>query len=405
MKTIKNILSYFIMAIGGIILSSTSLFGLAYTSQTNGEEMHRRACGETFEATGMIHVVFEDDSERLGVGTATLIAPDVIITAAHIFKHQRRPNSKVLAVGFQAYDEASLDSEYIPKTECKPKNIWIHPNYDILTVANDIAIVRLASPVKYIRPAELQKTLPSDLSSASATIVGYGYQGSKHRQVEQIFDQKRRAGDIDISQDSMDSSMLCSPKYAVNNQDGSYIINPKDSKHRAFLAFGDSGGPVFIKVNGETYPRIVGINSGEVIKSSSARRTESIDKFASISYYYEWIESKLKLCGASPYNANEGESITMDYQKSGLGNLFDSLMNFVKSTDKVSEKAVRKDDRNEVLSQESLKLYFDSWYDYLASVEYSDSFGKIVSSISEQGSGLFYEYIEVHKQLYLSLWE
>jgi len=190
--------------------------------------------------------------------TATLIAPDVVLTAAHCAEVE----TLVYVGGAQGvtnYFSLALDVRSVEQTVTMPadailiKQMVKHPGWDIsalnttsggLVDFKDIAIMILASPINSVTPALVLEA--DDVGGvrvgANVEIVGYGQRlsddqtttGVKYQAVSQI----RQIGSSEM-------------------QIGSVPTELPQKCH------GDSGGPTFLHVDDERAPvlRIIGVTS------------------------------------------------------------------------------------------------------------------------------------------------
>lgn len=364
----KKIIVFSFIVFQSLILTSTSVLALCYSSKTNGEEIHDRACIDGFQATGLVVFFYKDGGSSL-CGTATLIAPDALITSAHLID----PARQVKSISFQPHSNASPSKT--AETLQQPKNIWVHPGYVHTSQAksHDIAIIQLTEPLYHIRPALLQKDLPNDFDSAQTIVVGYGLSGN-NREGGKFSDWKRRAGDINLKQDASDRSTLYMPFISNINETG-FIDSRDGPKFAAIVAPGDSGGPAFALVKGESYPRILAITQGYATMHKGMKK----DIFMSIPYYYPWIESKLRLCN-----------------NSNLGNKVNEQMYTCKSSEQVAWSDVKNALSTD--NQEGSEV-LQSLYQYAGRPEYKKAFQDLLLSVSDEGLALLYAYIEIHKGL------
>lgn len=473
MKIIKNIILFSLIAVEALTLTSPSAFAICYSSKTNGEEIHQRSCADVFQSTGLISFYYTDGSMSFR-GTATLIASDVLITAAHLLD----PGKQVKTVCFQP--QCQGQKSIVSNMCIQVKNVWIHPDYvDAAAIKNhDIAIIQLTQPLNHIRPAQLQKTLPDDFDSAPITVIGYGLSGNNN-QGGVIDDGKRRSGDMKLVAEPFRKYLL-SMTYTPNENGVGFIDSQEGSKYATIVQEGDSGGPAFIQINGEPFPRILGITNGVEkginILEGGAPYVASI--FMSVPYYYPWIESKLKLCN-HPATVDSEESAILDYNKSVMGDDFQNLKNWFKPTYDAPGDAPRPFDNQErmpsndmqdlndahnaylnklreldemarnlkaenakkftildddkgkmsddlpsdlpsssfyqVLNQENMAWnnikdalstaskrgseVLQSLYDYASSSEYKQAFDDVLSTVSDEGLKLLYDYVEIHREM------
>jgi hypothetical protein len=156
--------------------------------------------------------------------TATVIAPRVLITAAHCFNsHSAAAVEVVVGADIDAPD----DVLYV-------EDVRIHPDYDRATLDNDLAMVRLAASVE-LSPVLLLETMDQSFVGRPARMVGYGVSVAG----DLVSAGVRRSGDGEIS-------VVGAPRFRV-------IPSP------AMSCEGDSGGPVLIDEGGGD--RLAGVTS------------------------------------------------------------------------------------------------------------------------------------------------
>jgi secreted trypsin-like serine protease len=180
-----------------------------------------------------------------------------ILTAAHC--------GNVLAVGLRGRPGR------FKTAEC-----YSHPQFNVLTLENDVAMIRLASP-----PAGLQGLRPVDAGWKETTLqplIIAGWSGCSD----------------DLSQALRSASVLTVPVDACRTfyklQMSSYIINPAENlctdvvNSRVFN--GDSGGPVIAKVNGQD--RLAGVISVGVGPPTGPMKLP--DRHTRVTDYLTWIQ-------------------------------------------------------------------------------------------------------------------
>ncbi len=171
--------------------------------------------------------------------SGTLVAPQVVLTAAHCV---------VGKTGLEVHVGAPVGSgAFIAVTETV-----VHPMFDDASHAYDIAIVRLAEPAGVTPIALPTATLGASSIGTSARVVGFGVVGAG-----EVADGERRTGTMQIS--------------AVDPL--TFTATPSPSN----TCGGDSGGPVFVG------DQLLGITiAGDPtckVRATNARVDISIDDF------------------------------------------------------------------------------------------------------------------------------
>lgn len=181
--------------------------------------------------------------------SGTLIAADVVLTAAHCLDVARRnrrnfqtmdPSLVAIYVG----DHAASDPA--PQVFGVVSNL-IHPAYDRVNSANDIALMRLAGPVPGVAPVA---ALPANLAMTDADIgapldfVGFGLTESGSSDVKLH---------VEVSLGAFGCAVPGCPGPGVAATMISY------RQPDAGPCSGDSGGPAFIQRGGTPY--VAGITS------------------------------------------------------------------------------------------------------------------------------------------------
>lgn len=115
------------------------------------------------------------DAQMNGFCTATLIAPDLVLTAAHcLYSTRTKKRMKAGALTFKAgfRNGASVAERQVSEVE-------VHAKYDsklgtsVQNVRHDVALLRLAEPISrdLVSPFSVHG---SDVSSGSVSVVSYG---------------------------------------------------------------------------------------------------------------------------------------------------------------------------------------------------------------------------------------
>ncbi|QOV88653.1 trypsin-like serine protease [Humisphaera borealis] len=123
----------------------------------------------TFGASGYL----ADSRDGFEIGSATLVSPTKILTAAHVFDDDGdlavdRPRAfKYLTFGTQTNIPSALSANV--------KSIKINPAYKGGKAAFDLAVITLSSPVNGVTPGRMSSR---DAVGKRGAMVGYGFQGT-----------------------------------------------------------------------------------------------------------------------------------------------------------------------------------------------------------------------------------
>lgn len=219
--------------------------------------------GKKFDSVVKLSVV--DDETILPTGgintswgSAVVINPHWIITAAHVVK-----DSHDWLVFFQ-------EKQYVVK------KVIIHPDYKTNTFGyNDLALGYLEEKIILNYYPELYKN--SDEVGKICSIAGYGFSGTFNTGIVDC-DDKKRAGS-NIVDRTEKKRLVCSLSKK----------NEKKKELEFLIARGDSGGGLFIG------NKLAGINSSVMAidgKSDSSYSDESAH--IRISLFYDWIKQIIK---------------------------------------------------------------------------------------------------------------
>lgn len=237
---------------------------------------------DDYEAVGIVGSL-----QRGGFCSGTLITDSHVLTAAHCAEVIESQTSGTFEVGGTIYGTT---------------DVFIHPDYDSQTLANDIAILELSEPVIDVIPSNIFRDEP--LVGDLLFIVGFGATGSADGGSDGTFGTKR-VGVTTI--DDITDTLV------------SWIF---DDLSEANTAAGDSGGPGYIDIDGELF--IACITSGGTEPDSSlgdfAFNTR-IDAFAS------WIDDTIAFSTEPDENEPTDDGPHCDSFWSSLFD-HDSLENF-----------------------------------------------------------------------------
>jgi len=207
-------------------------------------------------------------------GSATLIAPDWLLTAAH---NLVAANSATFTINGAAYNSSQL---------------FLNPNWQSSDPMStyDVGLVHLASPVLGVTPARLY-TDSSEIGQVG-TFVGWGLTGTGLTGYRRLDNQKRAFQNV-IDGDFGNPSLLL----------GSDFDNPQNSAESTFgdanpldlegaVAPGDSGGGVFVTIGSDTY--LAGVIAFIAATDGNPNADYGdVSGFGRVSGFYPWITATI----------------------------------------------------------------------------------------------------------------
>lgn len=220
-----------------------------------------------FAATGALLLPAQQGGGMQFSCTATLIAPDVVLTAAHCVKAQGPYPMPVPSFTLKHDATAVSAADIIAGVSATPHPQFAFVGSSTPSQAYDIAIVKLSAPVPGVTPAKLVRPIDATMvtTGAAIDIVGYGLTSSG-------------GNDYGVKHDASTTiTQAATYEFIVGGS-----TQPKNCQ-------GDSGGPAFQNLGGT--PRIVGVVSRSAAQQVTDCSKGGID--TRVDPYLSWIHSQV----------------------------------------------------------------------------------------------------------------
>lgn len=241
-------------AFAGIALLVTSISASAIIKRHDVSDFKYRELGENYRQTIVEGIVpGSNGSPMLGNGNGTLVAPEWVLTAAHVAAAlpRTRPSDGSRPAN------VSINGIWYPV-----EAVYLHPDYSGVESPQDIALIRLSEPVPGARPACLYPA--GDEVGRTAVVVGTGGTGDGVTGSRRL-DGKIRGATIRIG--SLEKSgMQLGWRFRGPTESG---VTPLEG----ISGPGDSGGPAFLRHRGRLC--IAGVSSGQEEEALETASTES----------------------------------------------------------------------------------------------------------------------------------
>ena len=263
------------LSLGVLILLSIPAAVLAGTIRDDRSDSQYLALGAANDYLSVGR--FQGSTGSSGFSASgTLIASDWVLTAGHVVDSAK---SLTFTIGGKPYTASN----------------WIaNPQWNgNLMAGYDIALVHLSTPVSGVTPA-VRYTGTSEVGRVG-TAVGYGMTGTG-KTGSTVFDGQKRA-EQNMVDKLQNSRLFLSDFDSPTNPKESRLGANKALDLEGMIAPGDSGGGVFISVNGSSY--LAGVNS---FAGAYDGKVDSdygdLSGHTRVSAFNSWIDSVLGLGGS-----------------------------------------------------------------------------------------------------------
>ncbi len=214
-------------------------------------------------------IMYKAGRDETGICTGTMIAPKVMLTAAHCVPVAAEDTYVIF------YSSISCESEYVPeKNAQKVAKIYAHEDYvaidsNSIPSKNDVAIIILEEKAPEDYPI-YKIADPKKIADSKLSFYGYGVTGSK----------KGGAGILRKTSFSKD-------EFYIYESDKKVKVLQNEGRG---ICYGDSGGPGLVSVAGET--QILGVNS--FVNGPEEDACDGVSTLALAHSYKEWIQNIIK---------------------------------------------------------------------------------------------------------------
>jgi hypothetical protein len=221
----------------------------------------------------------------------SIIGPNTILTAAHCVA----PYSASQLI---VYAGVTFISQRTSGQVRGVSKISIHPNYNSSTVNADIAVLELSSPIAFnadAQPIRFDGGTGIEFEGNLAFISGWGNTGTSSSAPDQLQSAAVGLGDINSLQQNQYNFPLNSGMIPAGGT--------------VSTCNGDSGGPLWVNNNGQSF--LVGVTSAKAISGCGSSNPAI---FTRVSSYCQWVLQQVSdaanivgsgaLCNSASYSVN-----------------------------------------------------------------------------------------------------
>ena len=283
-------LAYLVILMGLHLAMATSSEPITALEQ---RELENRIVGGTIAKTDRFpyftSVVSTDQDGYYYLCGGTLIAPDVVMTAAHCLEAEDSSGCEIPIVSVDVFvNSTNVKSS---KNRYNRKGIkWImHPGRDTLTLSNDIALIFLNSPVLDVRPVNINKeaSIPVANNPSSLTVVGLGDIAIN---LQNVTVPAVQLNSLTVKPITMESCKNAYPTADASLIGLSNICTTSGAGVKKDTCSGDGGGPLLMQKGSAAED----IQLGIVSWSNSVYCNNAYPAvFTRVSYFAAWVDGQV----------------------------------------------------------------------------------------------------------------
>lgn len=185
----------------------------------------------------------KDEKETILTGecTATLVSPNVLLTAAHCVLETRRNMKPGTSFGYAVFGaNPACQPEKLSSRQMYFRDVIVHPEFSMSVAgANDLALIRLEKAIpKEFRPIQVINSFENKkLSDLSTLFLAAGYGRTEGYEKENRFAPRLRVTEM---------------KYLPSEEGQAARDLVFDQSETGWCA-GDSGGPIYARIGKKTF--------------------------------------------------------------------------------------------------------------------------------------------------------
>lgn len=234
---------------------------------------------------------------------ASLIAPDIVLASAHCLLSQFGSRTFEIWVNRTFYE---FSDELRKRTGFKrsPVAVVIHPAFNTVPIANDVALIKLNASVVGVPPVKINRNASIPLPTRSLTAIGF--------YIEETFDTPFSRKTLSMLSMNSSSFQVCKDdpcSSATSFTSGRTICAGKTSQVCGGF---QTGVPLLITGTSARTDVLVGISSlAATACSFQCMVPASPGTYTRLSYYAKWIDRQVcRLSSAKPTTCSSTKSPT-----------------------------------------------------------------------------------------------